>query len=645
MTDSHGTPARLRREDCFFGLHFDLHPGERHKALGAEVTEDNVGELMDRVKPDFVQYDCKGHRGFAGYPSKVGWPAPGIVADSLAVWREVTRRRGIALFIHYSGVLDGVALEHHPEWAALDADGKPYPGGQVTSTFGPYVDELLIPQMIEAIRAYDLDGTWVDGESWGVELDYSPAAIEQWRKQTGRDKAPEGPDDPHWLEWKDFHRDQFDAYVRRWVDAVHAACPDAQLCSNWMYSIAAPRPVTANVDYLSGDYAPHSSADTGRRQARYLASTDRPWDLMSWFLKPAVQVQQEAGAVLMQGGGFQIYHRPTLTGHIAEDIIATAEKVATFCRARQPVSHKSTSVPQVALLFSTETLWDRCETPFDPEPANLFDELQGMLHALLELNYSVDILSEHQLQPRLTEFPLVVIPYAHKLAPGFAESLVEYVEQGGSLMLAGSEATALFADHLGVEFKGEPAAAKAALRTGAGAAMVDGVWQAVEPAEAQTVTSRYPTFDTREGAEPASTVAACGEGTIGAIYGPVSLAHFQTHHPFLRAAIGELAGRLFPEPAVVTDAPACVDIALRRTADGRDCLHLLNLSCAQRAKDFIATDHIPSVGPIAVQWKLDRRPEKVQWVPDGDKLKWAWRDGMLHVTIPRLHIHGVLVVE
>ena len=61
--------------------------------------------LLDRVRPDYVQYDCKGHVGWAGYPTKVGWAAPGIKKDSLAVWRKVTRERGVGLYIHYSGRL------------------------------------------------------------------------------------------------------------------------------------------------------------------------------------------------------------------------------------------------------------------------------------------------------------------------------------------------------------------------------------------------------------------------------------------------------------------------------------------------------------------------------------------------------------
>ncbi len=70
--------APFRRTEAFFGLHFDLHPSDSDTALGADMTEDMVARLLARVKPDYVQYDCKGHAGWAGYPTKVGWAAPGI---------------------------------------------------------------------------------------------------------------------------------------------------------------------------------------------------------------------------------------------------------------------------------------------------------------------------------------------------------------------------------------------------------------------------------------------------------------------------------------------------------------------------------------------------------------------------------------
>ncbi len=225
--DASGSAAEAKRpvprSKAFFGLHFDLHPNAQDTVLGADVSEENIAALLDRVKPDYVQYDCKGHPGYTGYPTKVGWPSPGIVKDSLAVWRKATKGRGIGLYIHYSGVWDTKAVTEHPEWARVDAQGKRDP--DKTSVFGPYVDKLLIPQLEEVTSAYGLDGAWVDGDCWGAELDYSPAALAAWQKETGFTAAPKNSSEPRWLEWKMFHRRAFESYLGHWVDALHAFNP------------------------------------------------------------------------------------------------------------------------------------------------------------------------------------------------------------------------------------------------------------------------------------------------------------------------------------------------------------------------------------------------------------------------------------
>ena len=641
----------LPRKDAFFGLHFDLHPQEHDTELGADVTEENVAALLARVRPDYVQYDCKGHRGYTGYPSRVGWPSPGIVNDSLAIWRKVTREHGVGLFIHYSGVLDQVAVEKHPEWAVVDAEGTR--DERATSTFGPYADELMIPQLEEAIAAYDLDGIWADGECWGAQLDWSEHALKAWKGHTGLDEAPRSPDDPRWLEWKTFHRRQFEAYLRKWVDALHAFRPAFQITSNWMYTTFAPNPVEARLDFLSGDYSPTASVDRARVEARYLANTRMPWDLMAWgfnrgqdfnkSLKPPIQLQQEAGVVLMQGGGFQIYYQPTRAGHLADEIVDTAGQVADFCRARQAISHRSVSVPQVALLLSSESRWDRSDRVFAYYGCE--DELEGALHALLELHYSVDILAEHQLEPRLGEFPLVVVPECHKLADGFRQALVAYVEGGGSLLLLGHRPARLFADVLGVELQGGAAKVAAELRSSAGVVNVDGEWQRVVATAAEPCGWRTPTLHPRKGREIAATIAAHGKGHVAAVYGPVCLAHYRTHHPALRAFLGDVAERLFPEPAAIVDGPPCVDVALRRTRDGRLCVHLLNLAEAQRADRFLAIDHVP-LSVVTLRLRVPREPRGATWFPEEDDLfEWAWDDGVLFVDAMPVHLHSVLVVE
>lgn len=347
--------------------------------------------------------------------------------------------------------------------------------------------------------------------------------------------------------------------------------------------------------------------------------------------------------MLMAGGGFQVYYNPTRSGTIVPEITETMGQVAEFCRARQKVSHKSTTVPQVALLCSSESQFERSDAVFTPY--GCFDEIEGALHALLELHYSVDLLAEHQLAPRLKDYPLVVIPDSHKLAPAFVAQVTQYVRDGGSLLLLGEKCARLFEPLLGVRLDGAPQGVSAELTSPLGVINANGAWQKVAVEGAEVLATRHPTRDTRKDGEPAATIAECGNGRVAAFYGPVTLTYFHSHQPGLRALIGEAAKRLFPNPAVAVDGPPCIDVALRRTADGKLSVHLLNLAGVQRAGAFLHTDFVPSVGPLKVTIAAPERPKRVRWVPDGGRLKWAWADGKVTVTVPSLHVHGVVVLE
>jgi hypothetical protein len=421
-----------------------------------------------------------------------------------------------------------------------------------------------------------------------------------------------------------------------------------------MYTTFAPKPVEAKLDFLSGDYSPGLSVDRARVEARYLASTGMPWDLMAWgfdkgkdlgwSIKPAEHLEQEAAVVLMQGGGFQIYHNPTRSGYLIEPIIAQEEAVAAFCRAREAASHKSSTVPQVALLLSSESFWDKSDAVFAPW-GDVFLELEGALHALLNLHYSVDILAEHQLQPRLKEFPLVVIPDSHRLTNEFRKALTDYVEQGGSLLLLGEKCARLFEPILGAELEGRPVEMAVELASPSGITSANGLWQNVKLATAQPAGFIYPTRDTRNDGRIAATVNSFGKGKVAAVYGPVASIYFRSHHPWLRGFIGELTAPLFPDPAVKVEGPNCLDVSLRTTRDGRLSVHLLNTAGMPLPDRYGFTDFIPPLEDIRLTIKTAARPKSVTWVPDGGALDWSWNDGRLSMTVPKLKIHGVVVIE
>ncbi len=149
-------PEKLRRADCFFGVHFDLQGSEDITNAGETLTPEMVDTFLTKVRPDFIQIDCKGHPGISSYPTKVGYHVKGFQKDPLKLWREVTEKNKVGLYMHYSGVWDAKAATEHPDWAMVKASGER--STQKMSFFSPYSDQLLIPKLKELSSEYHVDG-------------------------------------------------------------------------------------------------------------------------------------------------------------------------------------------------------------------------------------------------------------------------------------------------------------------------------------------------------------------------------------------------------------------------------------------------------------------------------------------------------
>ena len=448
-------PAAKPAAERYFGIHLDFHAGPANQDIGANTTQEMVQAIIDIMHPDFIQTDCKGHPGYSSYPTKVGNPAPGLAINPdgstmnpLRIWREVTARNGVALYMHYSGVLDARAIELHPGWASIDPAGNIR--SYATSVFGPYADSLLIPQLKELAGEYGVDGMWVDGECWGTNVDYCETAVDAFRKQTGFE-PPKNPGDSLWYEWKQFNREAFRQYLRHYIDAVHAEYPDFRICSNWSYTHHMPEPVSAPLDFLSGDNSPLNSVNYGRIASRYVSSQGMPWDLMIWSFaksgdsrvqKTAVQLMREAAVIISQGGGFSAYYTQQKDGSVDLEKLLPMAEVAKFVRERQPYCFRTTTVPQIALLYST---WDYQHRD-DPKNPNclyptLNDRVDSLLQGLLESRYSVDLMGEETLLANMKNYPLIVIPDAVELSPEFEQALKEYSDQGGKVLRLSNDRT------------------------------------------------------------------------------------------------------------------------------------------------------------------------------------------------------------
>ncbi len=667
-------PTPHPREDAFFGLHIDLHAHAKDTELGRRVDEAMVRRLIRAVRPQYIQYDCKGHNGCLAYPhSKVsesaGGPrSKGIRRDSLAIYRKVTREEGVALLAHFSGVWDDVALRDNKRWATLDPKGKRR--ANATSTWSDYVTKRMIPQMKEVIDRYDMDGFWVDGDCWATRVDYCKPALEEFEKRTGvsRKKVPLSNKDEHWITWTGIARERFLRYVKTWLDEIHAYKPGIKLASNWLFSAMAPAPVSLPVDFLSGDYSSTNAVNEARLQGRYLASTGQPWDLMAWahvwfpstmgnVPKPAIQLMQEAAPVLALGGGFQMYLNPDRHGGIEPRQIQIFKEVADFCLARQDVCFRSAPIPQVVVLVDTASAFRQSGGVFNVGWGGEYRPTRGVLQATLDAGHSVDLMAEHQLlagplassQKNPATPPVIVVPEWHQLERSTIDALVNYTRAGGSLLLVGARTSALFQKHLGVRFVGEPTESEPILWSDHVASRVKGEWQRVQPRGATVLAWHTPGCLSDEQRQPAATLTRLGKGRIAAVFGPVGASHQMIHSPATRDLIHRVLLKLYTPIAALRNAPPCLDLALRKK-DGRVVAHLVNTTNmptatdAKRPNNFFV-DHIPAVTGATLELRCGTKPRRVTFEPGREVLSFRYDKGVVRIDLPPVHIHHAVVID
>ena len=654
-------------EDAFFGLHYDLHANANDTELGAELTHEHLREMLARVKPDFVQCDCKGHPGYASYPTKVGSPSPGIVKDALRIHRDVTAEMGIPLSVHYSGVWDDRAVELHPEWARVDAEGLSGGGhgerrAGYTCLLSPYVDELMIPQLLELIDLYDVDGFWVDGENWAVRDCYCDRCRAEFTRRTGIADPPTSRDHTDWTMWRAFIRDIFVEHVARYADAVHARKPNCAVCSNWMYSLRQPGPVAAPVDYISGDFSPSFGCERAQAEGHYMSGHNMPWNLMAWTFtwtfpghsdhrravwqaKTAVGLCQEVAEVMSCGGAVFLYDVPQRTGWLTgwhQDIFA---QVADFCRDRQPFSQHTVSVPDAAVLVSDTHMYRHNAEPFCIGEST--HAIEGALHLLMENQYDVDLLDETRLIERMAQYALVAVAEQNPIPDEMSAALEAYAQRGGTVLITGAHLADVHPQLTGVEAAGEPNEKPWHVAVAGEAATISGPWRPVRVVNADAHT---PLMDQQEPgkddtAYPAVTIRKAGSGQVVAIHGAFMRTYYLSHHPRQRAFTAALLNSLDLDRNLNVVAPPTIEVAVRAGADML-AVHLVNRACdpptTPRAH---IVERVPPVGPVEVSLRLQQAPQRVRLQPGDREPDHTYSDGWLDVTIPQVHIHDIIVVE
>jgi len=641
-------PEKLRRADCFFGVHFDLHASEDITDAGRTLTPEMVDTFLTKVRPDFIQIDCKGHPGISSYPTKAGYHVKGFQKDPLRLWQEVTEKDKVALFMHYSGVMDAKAATAHPDWALVKANGEI--SKEKISFFSPYLDQLMIPQLKELSGEYHVDGAWIDGDCWAVEPDYSKAAIKSWTQKTGISEVPKNKEDRYYPEYLEYNRSLFRSYMKKYIDAIHAYDPKFQITSNWSYSSLMPEKVENNVDFLSGDVTPQNGVFRSAFEARCMAPQGKPWDLMAWGFswngakmpmsnKSIIQLKQEAAEIIAMGGGVQFYFQQNRDLSLKPWLATTLSELGTFCRERQAYCHKAKAIPQVALLFPTISYQRNSKSVFSGSP----EKLQATLYALLDNQYPVEVLMEYNLIGKTSQYQVIVIAECDTIAPTLLNELRTYLQNGGNLLVIGSETADIFSSELGIQssVKNEEATTfiSAANRLGSILSPILSVELALD---SKVISNFYDVCDySYKSKTVASSVRQVGKGKIAAIYFNAGTAYSKYKTFVIRDFIAETIAQLSPEKRIEVSGSHLVHVALNKL-NGKTYVNLINVAGESTNQSAIGYDQVPPLTDISVT--IQGKPAKVILQPEGKELTISYSAGKSTVIVPKLEIYSILEV-
>ena len=660
------------RKDSFLGVHLDYHAKpEDGKVQGKDLKEEDIRRICQLLKPDFIQIDCKGHPGWASYPSKIGNAMPEFEKDTLALWRRVTEEEGVALYMHYSGVYDRKYCRENPDEAVMTEDGNIHDGA--TRLDGKYVDDVLIPQLLELAEVYKVDGVWVDGDCWMALTDFRPESMEKFQKETGIDLkgiAPKTPNDPYYQEYREYHRELFRRYLNRYVDTVHEAHPDFQIASNWAFSDHMPEEVSANVDFLSGDLNPANSFNSARYAARALAQQELPWDLMSWNFRNSLcgrqgyvskhpnQIMQEAAPVLAVGGAFQNYIAQKKDGSPNMQELESLEGVYDFIRARKDFCFRGKPMHQAALLLSTYDRHMEAKTLYSRTG---YERVMGLTALLCDIGQSLEIVCEHTLKRNIDKYEMIVIPELFcGLEKETVASLFEYARRGGKLVLAGTNTCNIFAAYENAPFSVrnmEKYVAKPVEQTQNGHGgeskgelkpylfTIDGkefggMYSPCEIVAEGQVEAYGCIRYAKEKFELVKTVNY-GEGSITAMGFEIGAEYLYSQQYMHRRLMRNVAESLYTPIVKIESVCGRLEVvALEK--NGRLMIQLVNGN-GTHANGFCSTDDcIPPVLDIKLSVKSDNPPVKMILQPQGKELAFEYKDGRAYVSVGRVDIYDII---
>ncbi len=662
----------------FRQVHLDFHTSEWCENVGGSFNADEFAGTLGDARVNSINIFAKCHHGYSYYPTKVGTPHPNLKRDLLGEQIEALHKHGIKCPVYVSIMWDELAGKTHPEWVMVDKEGRMISRPPLSNVWGwttmdvssGYADYVQA-QVEELINLYPLDGLWFD-------ICFPLPNYSMWAKEQMRHAGINVEDDG--AVWAFSRKKQTD-FFNRLSTFIDKRLPEALVFYNGTMH-ADMRRVAPHMTHFEVESLPTTSGwgylhyPIVARQARtlgidFLGMNGRFHGSWGDFggLKTRDQLNYECGTILAAGGkicvGDQLHPGGKLDPAVYRLIGSTFRRV----EALEPWLEDAKPTAEIALLVPN-ALDVRHSGNAEYPP-----DLEGAAQVLLELGYQFNILDA---EADITGYEAVMLPDGAVLSDALISKVTTYLDNGGRLILSGTAAfdpaTGQFQlAQIPVRYIEPAPTVPNYLRPTA--AMV-GESELADDYDyvfyAQSHVVRAEQGATSHGELSRALFNRTWEHFMGHQHAPVGeslgapvavsndqILYFaaplfsgfrQVDYWAYREMIRGLLSSFLPSPLIKPVGPGWAEFSLSQQAqtDNRPTRSIVHVVCYHPRRSMQSIPHVDQSSPtsgLAFWLRADSPPDRVYLAPEDEELPYTFSDGYIHVTLPPVGAHTVVVIE
>jgi hypothetical protein len=658
-------------------VHLDFHTSPQIHDVGVDFDAEHFVRTLRAGYVNSVTVFSRGHHGYCYYPTQVGARHPHLDRDLLGEMIEAGHGAGLRVPVYTTVVWDELSWATHPEWRTVSPQGcitgpstTPLAPGWKDLCMNTGYADYVVAQIEEVLDMYDVDGLFIDIVRYARPC-VCATCLQQMIEEGIDPGTPE--------QLRRFALGTERRFMANTTRAIRAKRPDAEgeppigifynsrLRMAWDPELG-NRLEMHDFTHLEIESLPGGfwGYDHFPMFVRYFQTFDRELMAMTgrfhtaWGdfggLRNRAALAFECFQGLAHGAvcsiGDQLHPRgrldPAVYDRIGE-VYAEVERREPWCVDTRPL-------PEIGVVTANR--------------GTVRDEIngsdRGATHVLEQLKAQFQFVDA---ACDLASYELVILPDAVPVDEALAGKLRAYLAAGGKLLLSdrsGLDEDAQdfrLAEEMGVHYAGaapfapdylvlEPELAEG-IEPMHHVCQLQGTQVTADPGTEILARSGVPYFNRTwrhfcshqytPMERPTDDPVVVQSGDVIYVARPLFREYAESARLVHKSVLANCLKQLLPRPRVGEhNLPSAAIVTVRQ--QGEDLIvHLLHYVHQRRGRTLDMIEDVLPLHDVQVSIRADRQPTAVRLVPEEEAVEWAWEEGYVRLSVPR--VDGYQIVQ